>query len=136
MLSVLFPDVEDLVADYLRSRVPDFPAEWAGTPVFTDSLPERQAGDDPILTVRCEESGGNYPITQQSLLRVFAWADDRDDTKALAHLAHAALLEHAGDAEIVSVRQVEGVVPGFDPEVPEPHSSFAVLVTQRPTGSG
>lgn len=129
-----FRDVEDLVADHLRERLPDFPSEWAGTPVVTESFPSREPGEEPEVTVRCEESGGNHPITQQALVRVSAWADDRDDAKTLAHLAHAALLEHAGDAAIVSVRQVDGVVAGFDPEVPEPHATFTVLVTQRPTG--
>ncbi|MGW5876712.1 hypothetical protein ACWFMI_09225 [Nocardiopsis terrae] len=128
-----FPDVEDLVAEHLRSRVPDFPSAWAGTPVATASFPDRSPGEEPTLTVRCEESTGNYPITQQTLLRVSAWADTRDDAKALGHLAHAALLEHAGDADIVSVRQVDGVIAGFDPEVPEPHATFTVLVTQRPS---
>lgn len=128
-----FLDVEDLIADHLRSRVPDFPAEWSGTPVMTESIPEWSPGDEPKLTVRCEESSGNYPITQRSLLRISAWADDRDDAKALAHLAHAVLLEHGGDAHIVSVRQADAVVAGFDPEIPETHASFTVLVVQRPS---
>ncbi len=127
-----FADAEGLVADYLRGRVPDFPEEWSSVEVAEESFPDRDPGEPPRLSVRCEDAGGEYPITQTSLVRVSAWTDDRDGAKALAQLAHAALLEHAGDADVIAVRQEAAVVAGFDPEVPEPNAAFSVLVTQRP----
>ncbi|MBB6173727.1 hypothetical protein HNR23_003787 [Nocardiopsis mwathae] len=127
-----FADVEGLVVEYLESRVPDFPVEWRSTAVVAESFTERSAGDDPRLSVRCEEVAGNHPITQNAVVRVTSWADDRDSAKTLAHLAHAALMEHVGDRDVVAVRQVDGVIAGYDPDVPEPFASFTVLVTQRP----
>ncbi|CAM3624688.1 hypothetical protein GCM10009799_05900 [Nocardiopsis rhodophaea] len=128
-----FADVEGLVVEYLESRLPDFPTEWRSTAVRAESFSERSPGEDPRLSVRSEEVTGNYPITQNAAVRVTAWTDDRDSAKALAHLAHAALMEHVGDRDVVAVQQVDGVVAGFDPDVPEPFASFTVLVTQRPS---
>lgn len=128
-----FSDVEGLVVEYLESRVPDFPTEWRSTVVRAESFTERASGDDPRLSVRCEEVTGNYPITQNAVVRVTSWTDGRDGAKTLAHLAHAAVMEHAGDRDVVAVQQVDGVVAGFDPDVPEPFASFTVLVTQRPS---
>lgn len=127
-----FADVEDLVVEYLSSRLPDFPSRWSETPIRAVSAPDWSPDDDPELTVHCEESVGDPPITQRATVRVTAWAGERDDAKELARLSHTGLLEHPGDANVVSVRQVEGVVVADEGDLADHHASFAVLVTQRP----
>jgi hypothetical protein len=126
-----FADVENLVVDHLRARLPDFPDRWSGTPVAAVSAPGWGPGEDPELTVHCESAESEPPLTQRAVVRVTSWADVRDDVKELARLAHAALLEHPGDAHVVSVRPVDGVVVDDEGDLADHRASFTVLVTQR-----
>ncbi|PWV51267.1 hypothetical protein [Nocardiopsis sp. L17-MgMaSL7] len=131
MIVPLFADAEDLVVDHLRARLPDFPDRWSGTPVTAVSAPGWEPGEDPALTVHCESAESEPSFTQRAAVRVTSWADARDDVKELARLAHAALLEHPGDAEVVSVRPVDGVVVDDEGDLADHRASFTVLVTQR-----
>ncbi|MET9712417.1 hypothetical protein ACFW3Z_22625 [Nocardiopsis alba] len=133
MISPIFADVETLVVDYLRSRLGDFPFEWSDISVRAVSRADRGPDDDPELTVRCEESAGDPLITQRATVRVTAWAEERDDAKEIARLAHAGLIGHPGDADVLSVRQVEGVVVEEKGEHADRRASFSVLVAQRPS---
>ncbi|QVJ01163.1 hypothetical protein KGD82_23695 [Nocardiopsis eucommiae] len=131
MIVPLFADAEDLVVDHLRGRLTDFPDRWSGTPVTAVSSPVREPGADPALTVHCESAESEPPLTQRATVRVTSWADARDDLKELARLAHAALLEHPGDTQVVSVRPVDGVVVDDEGDLADRRASFTVLVTQR-----
>lgn len=132
MIEPIFGDAEELVVSYIQKRAADFPLEWSATGVAADPLPEWTEGEEPKLTVRCEQVTGEYPVTQAAAVRVTSWADSHAEAKELARLAHAALLEHNGDAQIAAVQQLTGVVAGTDPQTPAATASCTALVVQRP----
>lgn len=129
MTAYTYPDVERLVAAYLKPKV----AEVEPNVTVGIGLPKSWTPSSPAhVQVVCDgHPSGTHPIAANATVRLVAWAKDTDEAKYLAGLAHGLLLAHPGGGGIASTAYFTGPLPARDPETRAEIASVTARVTVR-----
>ncbi len=127
---VTFPDPGPAAAAILRTAL----AASDPAPTVTMSKPTSPAAERPAphLQVADDGSNTNYIVSRTTLLRVVAWAGDRDAARALIEDAHSHLLAIQGGEVIRSVEPVSGPLDDVDSRLGDSISAVVVRVVTRP----
>lgn len=128
-IAAQYPDVERLTLDLLQALIAPHepginvalgvPSDWGAT------SPEH-------LQIAWDGTAeGQHPVIAHATIRVTAWAHGATRAKAIAALAQALLLAHAGGAGITSITWLTGLLPAIDPATRADIASFTVRATVR-----
>lgn len=114
---VVFPDAEQIHADYLRTALTALDG-YSDVEVFVtppDTLPAR------FVTVRRAGGVADTRVTDSPRLSYVAWGSDDTDSHDIAQLARGLFLRRMrgtvqGGVPIYDVTEIGGPVPTVDPE--------------------
>lgn len=128
--TVVFPDVERLVVDYLAAAL-----EQAGEQVTVgvgvpDGWDRRRS--PAHVSVACDGMPWmRHPVIGRASVRVTVRARSTSEAKRLAEVAQGLLLAHPSGGGVAGVRPHSGVMPTRDADTRADLAWFAVGVTVR-----
>jgi hypothetical protein len=130
---VTWPDVVPAVADALRAALAaDVPGLGVGGRAPTSRAADRGG---PWLQVSDDGSTETFAVVRLTIVRVTAWAADRDVAHRLADRAASHLAAITGAPVIRAVDPVSGPLDATDSTTGDALASVVVRVKTRPVGA-
>lgn len=120
MTAVIFPDVESVVIDYLKAKLPLH--GFTGVPVSWE-----RGTATPVVWVRRDGGPVLDPVREAARVSVNVFDTTQKKATDLARTVSALLRDAANGAPVIRVRQTLGPSPVSDP-VPRRFMTFEVWV--------